>query len=208
MEQTDYMALLKKARSALPDNVHNKERWALPKPDILPEGRMTLLRNFREMLVATRRDEDHLAKFLLSQVATAGHVDGDRLVFTGKVLPQKILGVLEDYVETYVRCAECGAPDTHMEKDGRISILRCEGCGSRTPIKARKARRPEAAVKEGGTYEVQLTQPGKHGEAKGLYEGYVFIVPKGNVGQKVWARVNKLSGKMAFCELSMKPKDA
>ena len=76
------------------------------------------------------------------------------------------------------------------------------------PIKARKARRPEAAVKEGGTYEVQLTQPGKHGEAKGLYEGYVFIVPKGNVGQKVWARVNKLSGKMAFCELSMKPKDA
>ena len=90
----------------------------------------------------------------------------------------------------------------------RISILRCEACGSRTPIKARKARRPEAAVKEGGTYEVQLTQPGKHGEAKGLYEGYVFIVPKGNVGQKVWARVNKLSGKMAFCELSAKPKDA
>ena len=207
MEQNDYMALLSKARKALPDNVHNKERWALPKPDILPEGRMTLLRNFREMVTATRREEDHLAKFLLSQVATAGHVDGDRLVFTGKVLPAKIQGVLEDYVETYVRCAECGAPDTRMEKDARVSILRCEACGSHTPIKARKARRPEAAVKEGNTYEIQLTQPGQRGEAKGLYEGYVFVVPGGNVGQKVWARVNKLSGKMAFAELSQKPKE-
>lgn len=208
MEQNEYLALLKKARGALPDNVHNKERWALPKPDVIPEGRMTILRNFKDMVTSTRRPEDHLAKFLLSQVATAGHVDGDRLVFTGKVLPARIQGVLDDYVETYVRCAECGAPDTHMEKDGRISILRCEACGSRTPIKARKARRPEAAVKEGGTYEVQLTQSGKPGEAKGIYEGYVFIVPKGNVGQKVWARVNKLSGKMAFAELGQKPKDA
>lgn len=208
MEQNDYMALLKKARASLPDNIHNKERWALPKPDVQVEGRMTLLRNFREMLVSTRREEDHLAKFLLSQIGTAGHVDGDRLVFTGKVMPARMQGVLDDYVETYVRCAECGAPDTHMEKDGRISILRCEACGAHTPIKARKARRPEAAVKEGGTYEILLTQPGKHGEAKGLYEGYVVIVPKGQVGQKVWARINKLSGKMAFAELSVKPKDA
>jgi translation initiation factor 2 subunit 2 len=211
MDQNAYLALLKKARSSLPDNVHNKERWELPKPDLLPEGRMTLLRNFKAMVTSTRREEDHLAKFLLAQVGTAGHVDGERLVFTGKVSPAKLQGVLDDYVETYVRCSECGAPDTHVEKDARVSILKCEACGSRTPIKARKARRPEAAVKEGGTYEVRLDQPGKPGgkpEAKGLYEGYVFVVPGGQVGQTVWARVTKMSGKMAFAELSLKPKDA
>jgi translation initiation factor 2 subunit 2 len=207
MEQNDYMALLKKARSTLPENVGNKDRWALPKPEIIPEGRMTLLRNFREMLTATRRDQDHMAKFLLSQIGTAGSVDGDRLVFTGKVSAAKIQAVLDDYVETYVRCFECGAPDTHLEKDARTTILRCEACGAHTPIKARKARRPEAAVKEGGVYEVRLTQPGQRGEAKGAYEGYFFIVPGGQVGQTVWAKVNRLSGKMAFCELSTKPKE-
>src|SRR5215210_2619790 len=148
MEQNDYMALLKQARANLPQNVGNKERWALPRPDVIIEGRMTLLRNFKEMTV-----------------------------------------------------------DTHGEKDARTSILRCEACGAHTPIKARKARRPEAAVKEGGTYEVRLMQPGQRGEGKGSYEGYIFIVPGGQVGQTVWARVNKLSGKMAFAELSQKPKD-
>ena len=106
MEQNDYLALLKQARASLPQNVGNKERWALPRPDVIIEGRMTLLRNFKEMTVATRREPDHVAKFLLSQIGTAGSVDGDRLVFTGKVTPQKMQGVLDDYVETYVRCAE------------------------------------------------------------------------------------------------------
>ena len=99
------------------------------------------------------------------------------------------------------------ATDTHVEKDARVSILRCEACGAHTPIKARKARRPEAAVKEGGSYEVRLIQPGQRGEAKGPYEGYIFIVPGGQVGQTVWARVNKISGKMAFAELTAKPKE-
>lgn len=207
MEQNDYLALLKQARANLPQNVGNKERWSLPKPEVIPEGRMTILRNFKEMTVATRREPDHMAKFLLSQIGTAGSVDGDRLVFTGKVATPKIQGVLDDYVETYVRCSECGAPDTHVEKDARVSILRCEACGAHTPIKARKARRPEAAVKEGGSYEVRLIQPGQRGEAKGPYEGYIFIVPGGQVGQTVWARVNKISGKMAFAELTTKPKE-
>jgi translation initiation factor 2 subunit 2 len=207
MDQNDYLALLKKARTSLPENVGNKDRWTLPRPEIIPEGRMTLLRNFKEMITATRRDQDHMAKFLLSQIGTAGGVDGDRLVFTGKVSESKLRGVLEDYVETYVRCAECGAPDTHLEKDGRVTILRCEACGAHTPIKARKARRQEASVKEGGVYEVRLTQPGQRGEGKGLYEGYYFIVPGGQVGQTVWAKVNRLSGKMAFAELSTKPKE-
>ena len=208
MQENDYLSLLKKARASLPENVGNKERWKLPKPDIIAEGRMTILRNFGEMLKSTRREEDHMAKFLLSQIGTAGHVDGERLVFTGKVSNPKIQGVLDDYVETYVRCFECGAPDTHMEKDGRVQILRCEACGARTPIKARKARRPEAAVKEGGVYEIRLSQPGQRGEAKGSYEGFIFVVPGGQVGHTVWAKVNKLAGKMAFAELSQKPADA
>ena len=208
VDQSAYAALLKQARANLPQNVGNKERWKLPAPELIKEGRMTLLRNLRPLLDAMRRDQDHVVKFLLSQIGTAGAVDGDRLVFTGKVTEQKLQGVLDDYVDTFVRCEECGAPDTHLEKNDRTTLLKCEACGAHKPVKARKARRPEAAVKEGGVYEVRLTQPGQRGEAKGPYEGYFMIVPGGQVGQSVWARVTKISGKVAFCEITSKPKDA
>lgn len=207
VDEKGYLELLRQARANLPENVGNKERWKLPNPDVIVEGRMTLLRNLPQMLDATRRERDHLVKFLLSQIGVAGAVDGDRLVFTGRVSTTKIQNVLDDYVETYVRCSECGAPDTHLEKSDRVLLLKCEACGAHKPIKARKARRPEAAVKEGGVYQVQLSQPGQRGEGKGLYEGYVFIVPGGQVGQTVWAKVSKLSGKMAFSELSSQPKE-
>ncbi|MHB8634789.1 MAG: translation initiation factor IF-2 subunit beta [Thermoplasmatota archaeon] len=207
MEQDQYLALLRKARSGLPENVGNKQRWTLPAPDLIGEGRMTILRNLRQILDATRREQDHVVKFLLSQIGVAGAVDGDRLVFTGRVPVNRIRGVLEEYVETYVRCSECGAPDTHLEKSDRVLLLKCEACGAHKPIKARKARRPEAAVKEGGVYQVQLSQPGQRGEGKGVYEGFVFVVPGGQVGQTVWARVTKMSGKMAFSELTSAPKE-
>lgn len=201
----DYASLLKQARANLPQNVGNKERWKVPNPEVILEGRMTILRNLPQILDATRRERDHVVKFLLSQIGVAGAIDGDRLVFTGRVPTQKIQGVLDDYVETYVRCSECGAPDTHLERSDRVLLLKCEACGAHKPIKARKARRPEAAVKEGGSYQVQLTQPGQRGEAKGVYEGYVFVVPGGQVGQTVWARVTKMSGKMAFSEITSAP---
>jgi len=205
MDEKSYLELLGKARSSLPENVGNKERWELPKPEIIPEGRMTILRNFREMLTATRREEAHLSKFLLSQIGTAGSVDGDRLVFTGKVPESKIKQVLGEYVETFVRCSECGAPDTHLEKDGRVGLLKCEACGAHKPIKVRKARAVGPDIREGGVVQVKLTHAGQRGEAKGEFGGYIFVVPGGQIGQSVWVKIRKLAGKMAFSELTQAP---
>ena len=202
MQENDYLALLKKARTSLPENVHNKERWKLPKLEVIVEGRFTILRNLKQLLEATRREEAHMTKFILSQLGTAGAVENERLVFTGRVSESKVQAVLDDYVETYVRCEECGAPDTHLERTDRVQVLKCEACGAHKPVRAKKARRPEAAVREGGIYQVRLTQPGQRGEAKGPYEGYMMIVPGGQVGVTANVRVTKISGKIAFCEVT------
>ncbi len=197
--QDDYLHLLQKARGALPENVGNKERWALPEPDLIIEGRMTILRNFRDILTAMRRPEDHVTKFLVSQLGTSGAVDGDRMVFTGRVSEANLANRLDDYVGTYVQCSECGAPDTHLEKDGRVQLLKCEACGAHQPIKTRKARRPEALVKEGGEYTVTIKSKGQRGDGLAQYEGFTFFVPNVGIGQTIKVKVARLNGKIAFC---------
>lgn len=197
-DETAYLDLLGKARENLPENAGNKERWELPAADVIKEGRMTILRNYRQVLDALRRDEVHVTKFLLSQIGTAGSVDGDRLVMTGAVTPDQVNGRLGDYVGTYVQCSECGSPDTHLERDGRIQLLQCEACGAHQPVKARKARRPQAAVKEGGKYEVKITATGKKGDGIAKYEGYTIIIPGAQMGQDLIVEVTRVNGQTAF----------
>ncbi len=196
-----YETLLDKARASLPDNVHHKERWQRPSADVIKEGRSTILRNFAEIVKAFRRDEAHVSKFLFSQIGIAGNIDGDRLVFLGPVKEDQLEDRLSDYVGTYVQCSECGAPDTHLERDGRIQLLKCEACGAHKPIKARKARRPEPAIKEGETYDFVIKNVSKRGDGVAIYEGFTIFVPRGQPGQQLKVRINRINGKIAFGEV-------
>lgn len=205
MAQTldDYKALLKKARSALPENMGNRARWQLPPPDLIAEGRMTILRNFREMLDSMRREEGHVVKFLLTQMATAGHQDGDRLVFVGKIHPDQLRARLDDYVATYVLCSECGSPDTHLERNERIQILKCEACGAHHPVKARKAQRKQETtqLKEGAVVEVTVQRQGKRGEGIATYEDQTVVVPQVAKGETVRVKITRITGEIAFGEV-------
>ncbi len=203
MDSNDYEALLKSAREQLPENVGNKDRWQVPLPDLIKEGRMTILRNHMEIVKAVRRDEAHVTKYLLSQIGTAGSVDGDRLVMTGKVSEAQVTQRLQDYVEMFVRCAECGSPDTHMEKEGRVPILKCEACGAHTPIKARKGARKDEGpqVKMGAVLELHIEQNGPRGEGLVTMEGYTIIVPKTPAGSTVKVKITRITGRNAFSEV-------
>lgn len=203
MEKDAYQKLLQRARSQLPENVGNKERWSVPIPDIIKEGRMTIVRNWSDIVKAVRRQESHVTKYILSQIGTAGNSDGDRLVMTGKVSEAQVTQRLQDYVETYVRCAECGSPDTHMEKEGRVTILQCEACGAHTPVKARKAARKDEGpqVKMGAVLEVTVAQNGPRGEGLVTLEGYTVVVPKTPAGETVKVRIHRITGRNAFAEI-------
>ena len=81
------------------------------------------------------RDPQHLLKFLMRELGTAGNVDGSRAILQGKFTHYLINERIEDYVDKYVICHECNRPDTKIIREGRIFLLKCSACGATAPLK-------------------------------------------------------------------------
>jgi len=41
--------------------------------------------------------------------------------------------------EDPIICPTCKSPDTRVEKENRITLLKCEACGARSPLKGQYA---------------------------------------------------------------------
>lgn len=135
MDKNEYVQLLKKARSSLPEHVFEKSRFEIPKMDSFIEGNRTIVTNWRDIVKQIRRDE-HFAKLLAKELATSYTEEGGRLVFAGKFPKDTLTRQLTEYVKLYVICHECKKPDTKLVKDGRTWILECEACGARSAVKS------------------------------------------------------------------------
>jgi len=133
----NYEKLLERAREGLEDVMQNAERFNPPVPEILHEGsKKTIIRNFSEIVDALRRDENHLYKFLLQELGTAGSVNNRRLVLQGRVPERKIKERIKSYIDTFIVCQECNRPDTSFLRIGRTLNLHCEACGAKRPIRS------------------------------------------------------------------------
>jgi translation initiation factor 2 subunit 2 len=132
----DYEELLKKAMENMPKKEGTGERFEMPRVDSIVQGTQTIIKNFSAIAGALRREPKHVLKFLTKELAAPGSVDGQRAMLQSK-LPQRIIQAkLELYVKEYVICKECTRPDTKLVKDGRISLIKCEACGAKSPVKA------------------------------------------------------------------------
>jgi translation initiation factor 2 subunit 2 len=120
-----YETLLKKAYANVTEPSESVERFTVPEAKAYIEGKTTVLENFAEIADVVRRDQDHLMKFLLGELGTAGKIDGNRAIFNGKFEPSLINNLIKNYVDDYVICSECGKPDTRLVKDDRVLLLRC-----------------------------------------------------------------------------------
>lgn len=129
-------------------------RFLLKPPQVAREGtKKTVFTNFPELCRAMNRGQEHCMAFLLAELGVQGNLDGQqRLIVKGRFLPKGFENVIRRYMNEYVLCASCKAPDTLLDRDAgtRIMFLRCQQCGaSRTvaPIKAgfvaRTTRRPK-----------------------------------------------------------------
>lgn len=135
----DYEALLKRARDNLPDNISEHERFQVPQPEVIYEGKLTIIRNFQEIVDTLHRKPDHLLGYLLKELGTAGNAEGRRVIFKGRLMESRITDRINEYTNIYVICSECRRPDTHLEKDGRTVVLKCMACGAHRPVKVHKA---------------------------------------------------------------------
>ena len=122
-------------------NASKKEsaRLEVPKPQIIWVGQRTIFRNFMEFPKALRREPEKILLYLNKELASAGYIAGDRVIFLGRKEPSSFDALLERYVRDYVICPVCQSPDTRTEKAKKLGFLVCEACGARSSIKGNYA---------------------------------------------------------------------
>ncbi|MEF8774149.1 MAG: translation initiation factor IF-2 subunit beta [Halobacteriales archaeon] len=129
----DYEERLDRALSETPEISGDGERFEFPAPEVRQEGNATVYENFQETVDRLDRSEDHVMQFLQNELGTSGHIDeSGRARLTGEFDQRRIADALDAYAAEYVFCPECGLPDTRLERDQGVLLLRCEACGARS----------------------------------------------------------------------------
>jgi translation initiation factor 2 subunit 2 len=196
----DYDALLERAKDKLPQKLESHDRFQVPEPDVMIEGKTTVIRNFGDIADVLRREPDHILGFLLRELGTAGTLEGRRAVFKGKVTTSQVADRIMDYVDEYVLCSECNRPDTKIVKDGRVLILVCETCGARRPVHVRKQLKAAEAkeIEAGQVYDFMIEDVGKRGDGIARKGNFIIYIPGTAKGSQVKAKIEKVSGTVAF----------
>ena len=197
-----YEKLLDRALADLPDMETTGERFVVPEPRVLVEGKTTILDNFGNIADVFNRDPDHLMKYLTRELGTAGKIEGSRAVFQGRFTKEMLKSNIDAYVEEYVICSECGRPDTQLVKVDRVLMLRCSACGGHRPVKKRRvvAQAPKDELEEGKEYELMIDSVGSKGDGIAKLSKYTIFVPNTSKGQTVKDKIKRISGNLAFAE--------
>ncbi len=187
----------------MPDTKGPKERFVMPVPKVYYEGKTTVLENFGAIADTFDREPEHLMKYMLQEMGTAGKIEGHRGVFQGKFAEQAIARQIDSYFEEYVVCSECRLPDTHLIKSDRVLMLKCDACGAHRPVRKRKAVATvqKDMIEEGETYELRVESVGNKGDGIAKVDKYLIFIPSTVKGEIVKAKIKKISGTLAFAEV-------
>jgi translation initiation factor 2 subunit 2 len=137
-EMKDYKQMLEEAFEKLPKEIKLDVRLEIPKPEVVVSGSQTFINNFVDIANVIRRKPEHMLKFLSKELASPAHIEGNRAVFQGKLFSSLIEKKLEAYCKEFLYCPECKKPDTQIIKQDRATLLKCEACGAKTPVRSIK----------------------------------------------------------------------
>lgn len=195
-----YESLLDKAYSELPATVKEHSRFVTPVMVSMIQGKITVVQNLGEVSKAINREAGMLAKYLARELGTSGNTDGQHLFLKGQFRQSQVQEKFEEFLNQFVLCPECKKPDTRIIKEERVSILKCEACGSRHPLSAIKALPREESTKPNAGDEVvlQITGTGKRGDGVARLGEYLVFVSNAREGQRVKAKITKVQGNMIF----------
>ncbi len=197
-----YQALLERARAKLPPVQTGGERFQLPEPDVMTDGKNTVIPNFQEICSVLRREPAHVIGYLAKEFGCPGVLDLPRGVLKSRLTKDQIAQRIREYTAKYVICSECKRPDTHLEKEGRLLILVCEACGARRPVTVRRViapEKPKTPVVVGEIYRLTIEDVGRRGDGVAKKEGFVIFVTGANQrGATVNAKITKVLGNNAY----------
>ena len=130
-----YEQLLQKAEQELPETAVGAERFVIEKVVGHIEGNKTVISNLKKIAKDMGRDESHLLKYLLRELASPGKWSYERAIFGTKIAASLINNKIKKYASEFVYCSECGKPDTKLVEEKEIMYLRCSACGAKKPVK-------------------------------------------------------------------------
>ncbi len=127
----DYDDQLSRALAETPDIEGGGGRADLPAPEVRQEGNATVYENYQATVDRLGRDPEQLLQFLQREVGTSAQLDErGRARLTGAFDADRLGDALEAYADAYVRCPECGLPDTRLVEQQGATLLRCDACGA------------------------------------------------------------------------------
>src|ERR1044072_42437 len=101
--KADYELLLDRLHSKLGTTTKKEiSRLELPVPQIIWVGQRTIFRNFMDFSKALRRDPEKLLLYLNKELASAGYIAGERIIFLGRKPISSFGGLIDRYVKDYV----------------------------------------------------------------------------------------------------------
>jgi translation initiation factor 2 subunit 2 len=126
---------LDRALKETPDIETTGSRFEVPDPETRSEGNHTIYENFQSTVDRLGRDDSHLLRFLQSELGTSAQLDDrGRARFTGDFKQRRLADALDAYVDGFVRCSECGLPDTRLVEEQGTTMLKCDACGALSSV--------------------------------------------------------------------------
>lgn len=202
----DYEASLDRALSAVPDIESGGDRLSVPDAVAQADGAFTRFNNLDAVADALNRNTDHLHRFLQRSLATSGKLQSGVGRYNGEFAARDFESAVEEYTEEYVRCSECGLPDTRLVQEDRTMMLRCDACGAFRPVQKKSGsattQQTKDEVEAGETYTVEVTDTGRKGDGVAHRGDYTIFVPGASEGDVVEIFIEDTSGNLAFSRLA------
>lgn len=130
MQLDKYDDMLKRAREEVPEDIGEEEQFKAPTVKVRAESGQTVILNWNELLRAANDQEKILLRFLSHQLATHGRITQGKVEFKGNLSSRKINNLVEEFVDKYIICSECGRPDTKLKKEKKHLLKKCQACGA------------------------------------------------------------------------------
>ena len=130
---SDYEVLLKRLQDKVGNTAKKaRSRLEIPTPEIILVGKNTFFRNFMDFPKALRRDPEKFLFYLNKELASAGYISGERVIFLGRKTLSSFQALIDRYIKEYVLCPVCGSKP-------KVAFLICEACGAKSSIKGNYA---------------------------------------------------------------------
>ncbi|MCQ4333047.1 translation initiation factor IF-2 subunit beta [Natronomonas sp. F2-12] len=201
----EYGDSLDRALDSVPDIGSAGDRLSVPDPVAQTDGAFTRFTNIDAVADALNRETEHLHRFVQQTLATSGKLDEGVGRYNGDFDEDDFQHVIDEYTEEYVRCSECGLPDTRLVQEDRTLMLRCDACGAFRPVtKSNRSGGNQPAeddVEAGNTYTVKVTDTGRKGDGVAHRGDYTIFVPGASEGDVVDVYIENTSGNLAFARL-------